>query len=202
MFQVPSDPRPVHRRQKHDLEHRTEQAEEIALELRVAFERAFLQTLSQINVSDTVKQHLIKRELTVPLVEVISKSKDILRRTHELGFERAGRMLYPDEVLIVVHLPRILRHPDILSRQPAEATNILSHLQPLYLAGIDGLWSAMRDFCQEHGLMIQRLNHPHQHDNNPDGYYYVFALTPQDRSLIPWTTETRTREEPIEDPES
>ena len=165
-------------------------AEELATEIRGRFMEAFREALvGAPNFSDGMKHYLLKQDLDVPSIEIISNPQAWMDRLDDAGYEDMADVMGRDEVLFIIHLPNIMRSPvytKIFHSDPDEPlpNNLVNGIDTLYHSVVGPIWEAADAFAEEHEIHIERINPVGIHDNRKpgEGYYYMWRIAPWLRS--------------------
>jgi hypothetical protein len=158
--------------------------QDLAFEIRRTFEQRTLELLTQTrHIAPALRRSIQERQLFAPITELYDTPRTIRERLANLSLEDAPTNIDSSEVLFLFHLPKALRQYELLSHN-WRRENILGLLGEAYSRGLHAFWDAFNAYTKTHSVEIQRLNKRRLHENRPEGYYYVFLLSPK-KMMIP-----------------
>lgn len=176
--------------------------QELALEIRFAFEKQTLDLLKQTHyLAPALQRSIQEKQLFVPLTEVYDTPQTIRDRLTHLNLDEMPSEISAKDVLFLFHLPKTLRQHELLLNN-WRRENVLGLLIKAYGKGMQAFWEHFNAYTKTHPVNVRRLNKPRAHENRTEGYYYVFLLSPKKiavpaPSAQPVETAKQTEETPI-----
>lgn len=159
-------------------------ADQLQALIRIAALDATESALAQTNLPESIKRTIRERHIA-PTFEIFDGPNQWTARLSEAGFQDASALMEKDEILMVLHLPRIFSKKEYVQYRYLENGNLYSTINFAYSCVQNAIWETIREFSLANHLFIERINPPGIHDSTlAGGYYYLFRLAPTYRESL------------------